>query len=215
MQKILYLLLLICFTFLPSIAADWVQIPDTTTYFDKESIKKEGHNIYSIETKSPADNGLEYRNIFVINGNTQKFNLSEVKLFDPKNQKVIKRKKYYDWYDIKSGSNISDLYQVILILTTPQAKTKDTVIHTTLEINPNIEMLMSHEYYKGIKVKSIKIKQVEIKKDNYIKNREVIEGEPNYISVIVEITDMKGNTTEIFGMCTLSYGNYVYKVKED
>lgn len=66
MQKILYLLLLICFTFLPSIAADWVQIPDTTTYFDKESIKKEGHNIYSIETKSPADNGLEYRNIFVI-----------------------------------------------------------------------------------------------------------------------------------------------------
>ena len=114
---------------------------DTTTYFDKESIKKEGHNIYSIETKSPADNGLEYRNIFVINGNTQKFNLSEVKLFDPKNQKVIKKKKYYDWYDIKSGSNISDLYQVILILTTPQAKTKDTVIHTTIEINPNICLL--------------------------------------------------------------------------
>lgn len=215
MQKILYLLLLICFTFLPSIAADWVQIPDTTTYFDKESIKKEGHNIYSIETKSPADNGLEYRNIFVINGNTQKFNLSEVKLFDPKKSKGYKEKKYYDWYDIKSGSNISDLYQVILILTTPQAKTKDTVIHTTLEINPNIEMLMSHEYYKGIKFKSIKIKQVEIKKDSYIKNSEVIEGEPNCISVIVEITDMKGNTTEIFGMCTLSYGDYVYEIKED
>ena len=33
--------------------------------------------IYSIEKKSPADNGLEYRNIFVINGNTQKFNISE------------------------------------------------------------------------------------------------------------------------------------------
>ena len=180
------------FLFLTSVsvfAADWVQIPDSTTYFDKDSIKIEGKNIYSIETKSPADNGLEYRNIFVINGNTQKFNLSEVKLFDPKNQKVIKRKKYYDWYDIKSGSNISDLYQVILILTTPQAKTKDTVIHTTLEINPNIEMLMSHEYYKGIKVKSIKIKQVEVKKDNYIKNNEVLEGEPNCISVIIEITD--------------------------
>lgn len=102
-----------------------------------------------------------------------------------------------------------------MILTTSQAKTKDTVIHTTLEINPNIEMLMSHEYYKGIKVKSIKIKQVEIKKDSYIKNSEVIEGEPNYISVIVEITDMKGNTTEIFGMCTLSYGDYVYEIKED
>lgn len=215
-MKNFYIYLIFLFlTSMPVFAADWVQIPDTTTYFDKESIKNEGENIYSIETKSPADNGLEYRNIFVINGNTQKFNLSEVKLFDPKDQKVIKRKKYYDWYDIKSGSNISDLYQIILILTTPQAKTKDTVIHTTLEINPNIEMLMSHEYYKGIKVKSIKIKQVEIKKDSYIKNSEVIEGEPNYISVIVEITDMKGNTTEIFGMCTLSYGDYVYEIKED
>ena len=214
MQKILYLLLLICFTFLPSIAADWVQIPDTTTYFDKESIKNEGQNIYSIETKSPADNGLEYRNIFVINGNTQKFNLSEVKLFDPKNQKVIKRKKYYDWYDIKSGSNISDLYQVILILTTPQAKTKDTVIHTTIEITPNIEMLMSHEYYKGIKVKSIKIKQVEIKKDNYVKNWTPMEGEPNYISVIVEITDMNGKTIELLGMSSLSQGDYAFKIKE-
>lgn len=214
MKKILYLLLLICFTFLPSIAADWVQIPDTTTYFDKESIKKEGHNIYSIETKSPADNGLEYRNIFVINGNTQKFNLSEVKLFDPKNQKVIKKKKYYDWYDIKSGSNISDLYQVILILTTSQAKNKDAVIHTTLEINPNIEMLMSHEYYKGIKVKSIKIKQVEIKKDNYVKNGTPMEGEPNYISVIVEITDMKGNSIELLGISPLSQGDYAFKIKE-
>ena len=214
MKKILYLLLLICFTFLPSIAADWVQIPDTTTYFDKESIKNEGQNIYSIATKSPADNGLEYRNIFVINGNTQKFNLSEVKLFDPKTQKVIKRKKYYDWYDIKSGSNISDLYQVILILTTPQAKTKDTVIHTTLEINPNIEMLMSHEYYKGIKVKSIKIKQVDIKKDNYVKNGTPIEGEPNCISVIVEITDMNGKTIELLGMSSLSQGDYAFKIKE-
>ncbi len=214
MKKILYLLLLICFTFLPSIAADWVQIPDTTTYFDKESIKNEGQNIYSIATKSPADNGLEYRNIFVINGNTQKFNLSEVKLFDPKNQKVIKRKKYYDWYDIKSGSNISDLYQVILILTTPQAKTKETVIHTTLEINPNIEMLMSHEYYKGIKVKSIKIKQVDIKKDNYVKNGTPIEGEPNCISVIVEITDMNGKTIELLGMSSLSQGDYAFKIKE-
>ena len=205
------------FLFLTSVsvfAADWVQIPDSTTYFDKDSIKIEGKNIYSIETKSPADNGLEYRNIFVINGNTQKFNISEVKLFDPKNQKVIKRKKYYDWYDIKSGSNISDLYQVILILTTPQAKTKDTVIHTTLEINPNIEMLMSHEYYKGIKVKSIKIKQVEVKKDNYIKNNEVLEGEPNCISVIIEITDMKGNTIELLGMQSLSQGDYTFRIKE-
>lgn len=215
MKKILYLLLLICFSLLPVIAADWVQIPDTTTFFDKESIKSKGKNIYSIETKSPADNGLEYRNIFVINGNTQKFNLDEVKLYDPKAQKVIKRKNYFDWYDIKNGSNISNLYQAILILNTAQVKTKDAVIHSTLEINPNIELLMAHEYYKGIKVKSIKIKQVEVKKDNYIRNREIIEGEPNCVSVIVEITDMKGNTIELFGMQTLSYGDYVYKIKED
>lgn len=215
MKKILYLLLLICFSLLPVIAADWVQIPDTTLYFDKESIKIKGENIYSIETKSLADNGLEYRNIFVINGNTQKFNLNEVKLYDPKTQKVIKSKKYYDWDDIKRGSNISDLYQVILILNAPQTKTRDKTMHETLQINSNIEMLMSHEYYKGIKIKSIKIKQVEVKKDNYIRNSEVIEGEPNCVSVIVEMTDMKGNTTEIFGMQTLSYGDYVYKIKED
>lgn len=48
MKKILYLLLLICFSLLPVIASDWVQIPDTTTYFDKESIKSKGENIYSI-----------------------------------------------------------------------------------------------------------------------------------------------------------------------
>lgn len=101
-----------------------------------------------------------------------------------------------------------------MILTTPQAKTKDTVIHTTLEINPNIEMLMSHEYYKGIKVKSIKIKQVEVKKDNYIKNNEVLEGEPNCISVIIEITDMKGNTIELLGMQSLSQGDYTFRIKE-
>lgn len=214
-MKNFYIYLLFLFiTSMPGFAADWVQIPDTTTYFNKESIKNEGKNIYSIETKSPADNGLEYRNIFVINGNTQKFNLNEVKLYDPKTQKVIKRKNYFDWYDIKNGSNISNLYQAILILNTAQVKTKDAVIHETLQINPNIEMLMSHEYYKGIKVKSIKIKQVEIKKDNYVKNGTPIEGEPNCISVIVEITDMKGNSIELLGISPLSQGDYAFKIKE-
>ena len=74
---------------------------------------------------------------------------------------------------------------------------------------------MSHEYYNGIKVKSIKIKQVEVEKDNFIKNGEIIGGEPNCFAIIIEITDIKGNTTEIFGMCTLSYGDYVYEIKED
>ncbi|MGN1152469.1 MAG: hypothetical protein ACI4S3_00425 [Candidatus Gastranaerophilaceae bacterium] len=96
-MKNFYIYLLFLFiTSMPGFAADWVQIPDTTTYFNKESVKNEGKNIYSIETKSPVDNGLEYRNIFVINGNTQKFNLNEVKLYDPKTQKVIKRKNYFD-----------------------------------------------------------------------------------------------------------------------
>ncbi len=94
------------------------------------------------------------------------------------------------------------------------AQANTDTIHETLEIKPNIEMLMSHEYYKGIKVKSIKIKQIEIEKDNYIKNGSIIEGEPNCMAIIVEITDMRGNTTEIFGMQTLSYGDYIFKIKE-
>ncbi len=91
---------------------------------------------------------------------------------------------------------------------------QDTVIHSTLEINPNIELLMSHEYYKGIKVKSIKIKQVEVKKDDYIRNGKVIEGEPNCVSVIVEITDMKRNIIELLGMQSLSKRDYTFKIKE-
>ena len=215
MKKFLFVSFVLFLTSLSTSAADWVQIPDTKTYFDKESIKVKGENIYSIETKSPADNGLEYRNIFIINGNTQKFNLNEVKLIDPKNQKVLKSKKYYDWYSIKPGSNIYDLYQVILILTTTQAKTKNRLIHEMLQINPDIELLMTHEFYKGIKVKSIKIKQIEIEKDTEIKNKQAIEGEPNQFSVIVEITDMKGNITELFGTRSLTVGDYVFKIKKD
>ena len=208
MKKILFLLFLICFSLLPTVASDWVKIPDTSTYFDKESIVKKGENIYSIETKSPADNGLEYRNTFVINGNTQKFNLNEVKLLDPKSQKVLKRKNYYDWYDMKNGSNMYNLYQIILASTISQSKAQNAVIHETLQINPNIEMLMGGEYYNGIKVK-----QVEVEKNNYIKNGEVIEGEPNCCAIIIEITDMKGNTIELLGISPLSQGDYAFKIK--
>lgn len=214
MKKILFLLFLICFSLLPTVASDWVKIPDTSTYFDKESIVKKGENIYSIETKSPADNGLEYRNTFVINGNTQKFNLNEVKLLDPKSQKVLKRKNYYDWYDMKNGSNMYNLYQIILASTISQSKAQNAVIHETLQINLNIEMLMCSEYYNGIKVKSIKVKQVEVEKNNYIKNGEVIEDEPNCCAIIIEITDMKGNTIELLGISTLSQGDYAFKIKE-
>ena len=53
------------------------------------------------------------------------------------------------------------IFLIILLNCSAQAS-QDTVIHETLQINPNIEILMSHEYYNGIKVKSIKVKQVEI-----------------------------------------------------
>ncbi len=105
------------------------------------------------------------------------------------------------------------IFLIILLNCSAQAS-QDAVIHETLQINPNIEMLMAHEYYKGIKVKSIKIKQVEIKKDNYIINSEVIEGEPNCMVIIVEITDMKGNTIELLGMQSLSKGDYTFKIEE-
>lgn len=45
-----------------------------------------------------------------------------------------------------------------------KAQAQDTVIHETLQINPNIEMLMSHEYYNGIKVKSIKSNRLKLRK---------------------------------------------------
>ena len=95
------------------------------------------------------------------------------------------------------------------------AYAKDLTVHHTLQINTDSELLMSHEYYKGIKVKSIKIKQVEINNDSYITNGKVIEGDPNSISVIVEITDIKGNKTELYGFSSLSKGDYTYFVSSD
>lgn len=76
-------------------------------------------------------------------------------------------------------------------------------------------MLISHEYYNGIKIKGIMVKQIEIKKDTYLKNGEIIEGDPNYIYVVIEITDMQGNKTEILGGKPLSVGDYVYKMQDD
>lgn len=212
MRKFYIYFLFLLLTSLPSFATNWTQIPNTNLYFDKDSIKNLDKNIYSVKIKSLVNNGLECRNILVINGNTQKFNFSDVELFDSKTQKVIKRKKYYDWQDITSGSNIYDLYQVILNISIP--KTEDIIIPATLQLNTDIEMLMSSEYYKGIKVKSIKIKQVEVNQENQIKNNKFIEGEPNCVSVIIEITDTKGNVIELLGMQTLSQDDYCIIIKE-
>jgi hypothetical protein len=103
---------------------------------------------------------------------------------------------------------------IIFIFQHIKVQAQDAVIHETLQIKPNIEMLMGHEYYNGIHVKSIKVKQVEVEKDNYIKNGEVIEGEPNCFAIIIEITDMKGNTTKLLGIQPLSQGDYTFKIKE-
>ena len=103
---------------------------------------------------------------------------------------------------------------IILMFQHTKAQAQDTIIHETLQINPNIEMLMSHEYYNGIKVKSIKIKQVEVEKDNFIKNGEIIGGEPNCFAIIIEITDIKGNTIELLVISPLSQGDYAFKIKE-
>lgn len=99
-----------------------------------------------------------------------------------------------------------------LIFCTGSAFAKDLTMHNTLQINTDSELLLSHEYYKGIKIKSIKIKQIEINHDSYITNGEVLEGDPNSFSIVVEITDMKGNTTELFGHRSLSHGDYTYFV---
>lgn len=99
-----------------------------------------------------------------------------------------------------------------LIFCTGGAFAKDLTVHHTLQINTDSELLVSHEYYKGIKIKSIKIKQIEINHNSYITNGEVLEGDPNSFSIVVEITDMKGNKTELFGHRSLSYGDYTYIV---
>ena len=99
-----------------------------------------------------------------------------------------------------------------LIFCTGGAFAKDLTMHNTLQINTDSELLLSHEYYKGIKIKSIKIKQIEINNDSYITNGKIIEGDPNSFSIVVEITDMKGNKTELYGRRNLSHGDYTYFV---
>lgn len=99
-----------------------------------------------------------------------------------------------------------------LIFCTGGAIAKDIITHGTLQIDSDMELLLSHEYYKGIKVKSIKIKQVNISKDTMIFDGQIMPGDPKNISVIVEIEDMKGNKTELYGYRSLSVGDFTYFV---
>ena len=102
-----------------------------------------------------------------------------------------------------------------LIFCTGGAIAKDIITHGTLQIDSDMELLLSHEYYKGIKVKSIKIKQVNISKDTMIFDGQIMPGDPKNISVIVEIEDMKGNKTELYGYRTLSVGDFTYFVNTE
>ena len=74
-----------------------------------------------------------------------------------------------------------------LIFCTGGAIAKDIITHGTLQIDSDMELLLSHEYYKSIKVKSIKIKQVNISKDTMIFDGQIMPGDPKNISVIVEL----------------------------
>ena len=102
-----------------------------------------------------------------------------------------------------------------LIFCTGGAFAKDIITHGTLQIDSDMELLLSHEYYKGIKVKSIKIKQVNISKDTMIFDGQIMPGDPKNISVIVEIEDMKGNKTELYGYRSLSVGDFTYFVNTE
>ena len=102
-----------------------------------------------------------------------------------------------------------------LIFCTGGAIAKDIITHGTLQIDSDMELLLSHEYYKGIKVKSIKIKQVNISKDTMIFDGQIMPGDPKNISVIVEIEDMKGNKTELYGYRSWSVGDFTYFVNTE
>ena len=102
-----------------------------------------------------------------------------------------------------------------LIFCTGGAFAKDIITHGTLQIDSDMELLLSHEYYKGIKVKSIKIKQINISKDTMIFDGQVLPGDPKNISVIVEIEDMKCNKTELYGYRSLSVGDFTYFVNTE
>ena len=103
----------------------------------------------------------------------------------------------------------------LFIFCTGDTFAKDVTIHDTLQIDMDTELLVSHEYYKGIKVKSIKIKQINIEKDTLIFNGQIKEGDPKNINIVVEIEDMKGNKTELFGYRSLSVGDFTYFVNTE
>ncbi len=103
---------------------------------------------------------------------------------------------------------------ILFTMTNMTQANQEIIVHENFIITPDMEMLIDHSFYEGVKIKSIKIKQVEIEHDTIIKNGKVNEGEPNSISVLIEITDMKGNKNEIFGSRPLEVGDYKFIIEE-
>ena len=54
-----------------------------------------------------------------------------------------------------------------------------------------------------------------ISKDTMIFDGQIMPGDPKNISVIVEIEDMKGNKTELYGYRSLSVGDFTYFVNTE
>lgn len=109
------------------------------------------------------------------------------------------------------------LYILFILLTInilPTMADNPIVIDNTFEINPDFELLTCHEWEKGIKIKGVKVKQIQILNRTIIKNPEIKEGPPNYMYVVIELTDMQGEKIELFGGRPLNYGDFVYRIKD-
>ena len=66
-----------------------------------------------------------------------------------------------------------------------------------------------------MQIKDIKVKQVTITKDTLIKDGKIIEGEPDYVVVTLEITDKKGNKQEVSSGKDLHFGDYKYIIHSE
>lgn len=110
-------------------------------------------------------------------------------------------------------------FKILLILTalTNIVHAEDLIMHTNFQIYPNSEFFPSEDFNikQKMQIKNIKVKQVTITKDTRIKNGEIIEGEPNYVVVTLEITDKKGNKSEVSSGKDLYLGDYKYIIHEE
>lgn len=114
MKKFYICLLFIILSTSTALAENWINISGTTIDFDKDNIKNEGNNIYSVLTKSPAKDGLELVSTLVINCSTQRFNLRGYKLYNPSKQKYVYQQYLEpDWTHIPKNSNVHYLYYEI------------------------------------------------------------------------------------------------------